>query len=200
LNTWCRAELGLHALVGGNVWVEYLLGKRGAAADSGRGAASKKTVLVSLQPLAEPLRPALLDAIGASAQRIDWVVRTHPAMTAARNAELVQRLAAFGAAVRVQTDADEPLPLVLAGADVHLTEYSSVVIEATACGVPSVVLDARALALYPAEQRSGQMVLAQGAEQILRCVETMQRHAGATVAPGLIDSALDEILKRKGRA
>jgi hypothetical protein len=43
-------------------------------------------------------------------------------------------------------------------------------------------------------------VLAQGADQILRCVETMQRHAGAMAAPGLIDSALDEIFKRKGWA
>jgi hypothetical protein len=117
-----------------------------------------------------------------------------------RAAELAARLQSVDAHVRIQTDADDPLPLVLATADLHVTEYSSVVIEATACGVPSVALDERALHLYPAEHRAGQLVIAQTAEQILRCLGGLQRRERAAVGSGLIDNALDEIFRRKGWA
>jgi hypothetical protein len=57
--------------------------------------------------------------------------------------------------VETEGVAQAPLFALLPRVDVHVTACSSVVIDAAAFGVPSVVTDPAALSLYPAERDAG---------------------------------------------
>jgi hypothetical protein len=79
--------------------------------------------------------------------------------------------------VRVDQPTDLPLPLLLQEADVHLTRNSTVIQEATAAGLPSVAIDARAAEMYSEEFASGWARMADGTEDTLVAIDAQHRCA-----------------------
>jgi hypothetical protein len=169
---WCwsehdaRAPAGLgRTLVGGHPWFAWWErpGAHGAAAlERSRAlAAQGPAVLVTLSwssGFTEELQRLLREAPAP----LVWWIRLHPAMMAERAGIAAWCAAHGGGRVRVDEPSELPLPLLLRHAAAHLTHFSSVVQEAAAAGVPSVVIDRRALALFPRELESGWARFAEG--------------------------------------
>lgn len=85
----------------------------------------------------EQLDP-LLELMAATGQRFVYWVRLHPCMLERRE-EIRSKLGTRAATVELDEPTDVPLPALLRHVDVHLTNSSSVVIEAAQFGVPSVI-------------------------------------------------------------
>jgi glycosyltransferase involved in cell wall biosynthesis len=111
----------------------------------------KARLLISLQPIVDPLPKHLMIALNSLGPDYFVMFRLHPAMTSEKNKhadELARKL-------RVKHDiyfsSSTPLYALLKSCDLHLTAFSSVVYEAWAVGVPTIVYDRRGLELYKAE-------------------------------------------------
>ena len=102
----------------------------------------------------------LVDTIEQSPSDWFWWVRIHPCRQQDRST-LRNLLVSKGISNYDLDDAtDLPLYALLRTVDVHLTEYSSTVIEATAFGVPSVITRKAGFEAFPAQVASGWAVAA----------------------------------------
>lgn len=199
LQSWCNTYGGPTVLIGGNVWAEYVLSRQSTedadeiVPDEG---GHTRTVLVSLQPLPEPLHPVLLDAMANAPADVHWVVRLHPAMDMRSGDQIRAHILATGCSnFRMQNNDDAPLPRQLLHTDLHVTRYSSVVIEAAAQGVSSVLLDKRAVSLYNEAVASGDAVLVNTAAELLACVATAKRAISNDLPAPLTAKTLHAILR-----
>jgi hypothetical protein len=109
-------------------------------------------VLVTLNGTESPdALAALVATIAAAPPDWWWWVRCHPLRQAARG-PLAGELARLGVAnVDVDVATDTPLPLLLDHVDVHVTAYSSTVLDARAFGVPSVLTHSAGAELFARE-------------------------------------------------
>jgi hypothetical protein len=206
---WCwsdydaRAVAGWGApLVGGHPWFAYWEQPGALAEDAVRRAAALAArgpaVLVTLSwssGFSEPLKALLADA----PPPYTWWIRLHPAMHS--RAEVAAWCARHGRGrVLVDEPSELPLPLLLRHAAVHLTQFSSVVQEAAAAGVPTVVIDRRALALFPRELESGWARFAGAPAEIAAALRAQALAAGtlprqaAYPGRGALARALDELV------
>ncbi|MDX9751440.1 MAG: hypothetical protein RBT71_10205 [Flavobacteriales bacterium] len=143
------APPGMHRpFLGGWPWLE----QRHAGPVTGT-APGVKRVLFSLQPMAHPLPPGFGAVVRALGTGYHWVFRTHPRTGAdiAAHPELHGLEGRFS----MEDTREVPLAASLGHTDVHLTQYSSVTIEAALCGVPSVALHPHATELFPEHVRDG---------------------------------------------
>jgi hypothetical protein len=221
LRPWVQRK-GLQLRVIGNPWFSRFLRaqpddalaqdelSRAALGDSARPA-----ILVSLQwglgtfyytqgefngVMVEPLERAILE----TADRYDWLLRLHPQHMRGSGAVDVQRYLqrTFGALQSVQWErcSRMPLPLVLRQSDLHITDASSVVIEAGWMGVKSGLLNPNFAAgrayesVYAYERNAGLAeLLPQDADSIkswiarnLDCSRTAPAPHYADAAAGLV--------------
>jgi predicted glycosyltransferase len=111
----------------------------------------------------------VFDAIDASPRSWNWLIRLHPRQTQQR-AEIEREFEGrcHSASYVIETANDGLLPTLLTAADVHVTYSSTVVLEAAAFGVPSVVLSQDAKQMYEPLFRSGHVVLAESKETLLQ--------------------------------
>lgn len=142
------APRGSHAAVpGGNLLLDRFLARDEpqlqACVEAAQGLLpqARRRILVTLQPgLDDASYYALLQRVVAQAPP-DWgfLIRKHPGHQPAA----IARLGALFPGARCELERSSRLPLyaVLEAADVHLTHCSSVVLEAAACGLGSVVFD-----------------------------------------------------------
>lgn len=99
-----------------------------------------------------------------------WWIRLHPAQVD-RMQEMEQLLYAHGIKnYELDSATDLPLYALLRHMDIHLTQYSSVVIEAEAFGVPSVVTNEYGRESFPVQITTGWAVAAYSAEDILAAI------------------------------
>lgn len=104
-------------------------------------------ILVTLQPSFDP--EVIFNAIDkADPDNFFWWIRCHPSM----GHNIVEQLdIKFGIKgncdVRIATS--KPLLTMLNTADVHVTGFSSVIMEAETCGIPSISVDPNAIRRYP---------------------------------------------------
>jgi hypothetical protein len=109
-------------------------------------------VLVTLQ-WGTSLPPQVVDMVARLAD-VRWVLRPHPRdPVPAGDREDCKRLSSL-AHVEV-SDPTEPLLALLYRCDLHITESSSVVIEAASIGRPSIVWDRSCAEAFESETRSG---------------------------------------------
>lgn len=190
LQRWCSHYDGPKVVVGGNVWFEYVLTSTHVAVVK---PSDGVTVMVSLQPLPDPLPSILLQAMAGSPPEVFWLVRLHPAMSEV----LVEKLKAkliFAGCRNFHIDGNEPLPLQLARTDLHVTAYSSVVIEASSVGVLSVLLDRRGLVIFRHAVVSGQAIYVKSARELLSLVAIANRPNTSYLPDRNIEKALQRIL------
>lgn len=112
-------------------------------------AGGRPVLLVSLQ--ADPR--ALLDLVEATlvqpgADRFAWALRCHPGQHGQMDI-IAGRFAGQTAVLPVREATLAPLALVLRMSSAHLTEFSSVVLEAAAAGLPSFLSSSFGRGLYP---------------------------------------------------
>lgn len=196
LQRWCRLHGGPDVVVGGNVWNEFVLNSVIYVEDYACVKPDSITVLVTLQPLQEPLPKLLLDAMANTSSDVLWLVRLHPAMANAYADSLISKLKSIGCRnFRVVSDRDEPLPRQLVRTNLHVTVYSSVVIEAAALGVPSVVIDRRAVELYQDELNNGKVLLVRSAQELIACIASAKRVEPARRLTQLAQTAFLTILQ-----
>jgi hypothetical protein len=170
-------------VVGGNVWLsEWKRGLHGGSdavqALAARHARSARRLLVCLQPIADPVPPALRDALAASPKDWIWWVRLHRKQ-ASQGDGIKEMLAATGARFEIDEPSAVPLyPLILAS-DCHLTGWSTVAFEAEAYGVPTVLFHPMAESIFASEIAEGRFRYARDGAGLLVAVE----EAGASGRP-----------------
>ncbi|MDQ3756271.1 MAG: hypothetical protein M3394_00235 [Actinomycetota bacterium] len=168
-------------VVGGNPFLRMLLrnpGPRARAAirmaDSLSAAGEDgHTVLVTLHGYETPDELDELARIVSDAPaRWRWWIRAHPGNRdgAREAADALARNGVENAETEIASAA--PLFALLPRVDVHVTVCSSVVIDAAAFGVPSVVIGPDGAARYANEHRAGLVELAPPAEMV-RAIERM---------------------------
>ena len=98
---------------------------------------------VYLQPLTlhEKYPEWIVNAIRNSPKDWIWLIRLHPGMLAERQKVKEYFMRNGNAIVEIDIATDYPLPIILRNTDVHITNFSSTVIEAQDFGIYSVVVD-----------------------------------------------------------
>ena len=156
---WPVAARDAHrSFVGGHPWMAFwqsssvLAERHREQARALRGGGLNILVSLSWTLKLSPLIEALLRA---SPRDWTWWIRLHPLMEGDLHAIESWCRTECSARTIVDFATDLPLPVLLDQADVHLTHNSSVIQEATAMGLPTVAIDARALDMYASVFESG---------------------------------------------
>lgn len=161
-------------VVGGNVWLaEWKQGMHGgdgaARALAERSADAARRLVVCLQPIADPVPPALREAMEKSPADWVWWVRLHRKQRAQRQ-QISRLIAATGARFELDEPTALPLyPLIMAS-DCHLTGWSTVAFEAEAYGVPTVLFHPTAASIFESEIEEGRFLFAQDGDGVLSAV------------------------------
>ncbi len=180
IRRWSDGSEGSHrAIAGGNLFLDMWRSDRGAlAADSDRSIQGKKAmlradhdILVTLQPylLTEQFVRLLRDVMADSGGRRRWWIRLHPSMLAER--ARVKAMFQGRANAEIDLATDLPLYALLRHVDAHVTQISSVVLEAEAFGVGSVVCWPDAMDLYRPQARAGTVLYAASAGDLHQALQ-----------------------------
>jgi hypothetical protein len=198
---WPREAQAAHAaLVAGHPWFAFWDRPPPFAADTVRAIDAMRgpgpNVLVSLSA-SSGFSARIQDLLRRSPRDFTWWLRLHPTMGAERQRAEQWCARHAGARVLVEPACELPLPLLLRNADVHLTQYSSVIQEASAVGTPSVVIDRRALGLFARYFDSGCARFVDEGEDVfaaLRGPPRAARAAGAYPPRGEMAAAVGALL------
>lgn len=110
---------------------------------------NRPRILVSLQPYIEsdganPLDDELVAAIKSTSHKYSWAIRLHPLQLETREKFRIDSYlnTLFGSLPNVEWEkaSKVSLPRILSETDLHITRYSSVIIEASMLGVVSIAL------------------------------------------------------------
>lgn len=142
INSWAKGSPH-KAFTGGDLWSETLrfddpkieLKNKLPSVPTG-----DLTVLFSLQPAKDEIPLNLVNAIKASTN-IQWWFREHPLYRKDPNS-IRTTLNELGISNKVKLGAvsDLPIPVILSKVDLHITNWSSVVLDAEKVGVPSIII------------------------------------------------------------
>jgi hypothetical protein len=203
-----------HAPVaGGNPWAEVWSGSADwPGADSARrriaalrsSAGDRLIVLVSVQNGFS--EAAQIDAVKALAEvagdRARFWVRLHPGMLESR--EAIRRSLARTVGVEVDEATDLPLPALLQVVNVHMTYCSSVVIEAAAQGISSLLTSLVGAEMYPSQIAEGRAMLlerdATAQWEALLALSVRRARPGSNGRTTSLDEALGELVHQFGMA
>lgn len=181
---------GLTALEVGNPLLNQFLSGGPLAADADvdvqaqLGASTGETrVLVTLSWWRD-IPEEFLTIMATSPSNYRFLVRLHPGGTSTQRSRIVARLSAEPLRSRCEWDAASELPLygVLRRVDAHLTQESTVVLEAEEFGVHSVITSERGRAYFAGPLARGTAIWANGVEQIRAALNRCVRARG-TPAP-----------------
>lgn len=129
-------------------------------------------ILLSLQPITG-FSDLLQKLIKCSPKTWFWWIRVHPSMLNNKD-DLIQISNNLGAKyIDIENASKLPLPSLLRFMNVHITESSSVVIEAEQFGVPSIVINKISKEYYKNQISSGYAVYANNIQDILLTIEKM---------------------------
>ena len=120
----------------------------------------------------------ITDAIKRSEDKYVWWIRIHPAMLA----EKLDQYKRFIAEKKIKNAVIEepstwPLPFLLQYCDVHVTEGSSVVLEAKEYSMASVVMDPVALKVFAEEVSTGLAKYADTTGELLAAIEEQEKRS-----------------------
>lgn len=184
---WAKLQEYHRAVQGGNPWIDLWKNFEDMDAENHSAVASPDPcrdyvhLLFTTQPLyglagwEHNIPDWVLQAIERSPEHWRWHVRYHPQMAAGFKNEALncdKRLKKFVESGKVETNraTAEPLPRLLRTMDVHLTAFSSVIMEARELSVPSILLQKEHLSYYEHDHRTGWLSSAGTAEELLTAV------------------------------
>ena len=127
-------------------------------------------ILFTLQPINDPLPDWVIESIQASPKHWKWWMRLHPAMLS--QGDFIEQLLHQNDIdnVNLQSATELPLPALLTNIDVHVTQLSSVVLEADFFNVPSVITDGGAVQLFPEQIKSSMALLATNPKELIDAI------------------------------
>lgn len=169
----------------GDPWLERAL--TGASATLWRNDGRKKVLYAAFMP--DPLPAILVQAMKETLGTCQWVVRTHPA-TPELPSILHELLAAesLDGSVRISPASEMPMGNALRGCDLHITPYSSTVLEAAALGVPSLAIHRNAIDLFPEALANGSLRMALSVDDLVaHCTEPVTHGTTGKTWPPLKD-------------
>jgi hypothetical protein len=194
IDSWLKGNKHHVAVVGGNPCL-YILDENGA--DSTlimhdeiqqlfKQTPSDKNIIYTLQSFYE-VPENIVNAI-LSTPNWNWWLRVHPQYSETKSA-IVQKFRTLGCKnVFVEEAGIYPLKVLLQYMDVHITEFSSSVLEAWALGIPSVVISDRAVNLFADLIEDGFVKYAVSAEEIIQDVNGFsQKSKSSGEGLGVID-------------
>lgn len=137
-------EAGPHIPIeGGNPWLSVWAARRHEfAEDSGRverEASGAEVNVLYTHDRSPEVSQEIAAAIAQSPATWLWWVRLHPGASESTNATVSRQIRKLGGRVKIGLATQVPLYSLLSEMDVHVTKYSSIVIEAGQFQVPSVV-------------------------------------------------------------
>ena len=127
----------------------------------------RKRVLYAIQPLNDVVPALVLTAIKATHNDAQWIIRTHPNWQHTIPAiEAILQGAGLKEEVLIDDGSITPLAALLTTADLHLTDFSSVVIEAEGLGIPSAAVHPHSADLFPEQLASGALTMTLTSEEL----------------------------------
>ncbi|HET6244694.1 MAG: hypothetical protein H0V01_14270 [Bacteroidetes bacterium] len=167
---WAKGTNGKHkAVIAGNTWNEIwqdeALSKGSYIESLERTNPTGKSfnILYTMQPLNDALPDFFMQAIKRSPADWKWWIRIHPRQI--NDIEKIKKLLEQGCGfekVELKMASEFPLPVLLQHTDIHITLFSSVVIEAADFGVPSIIMHKNGLEIFNSEIESGYAVYEPG--------------------------------------
>ena len=131
-------------------------------------------ILLTLQPV-NGMTSEMRELIARGSKGWMWWVRLHP-MEKNRISTLKKELAHF-TNVCIREATETPLYALLNGViDLHITESSSVVIEAEKFGIPSIVMHPLGSQYYPQQLENGNCVLIQKPHEIINYISNNRKN------------------------
>lgn len=198
VNGWSVDEH--RAILGSNLWLDRwtqssdpLIQKSDRLIEKGLAAQRRRTVLVTLQSgFAERERLQLLADTAEATPELTWWIRCHPVMSKTEKLTTYDVFRRICSRSFIDEISELPLYALLRHTDVHLTHNSSVVREAAAFGLPSVVTDASASEMYPDLLAQGFLQPVESRDHLIEFVCTVQKRPAvrATEPRASIDNLL----------
>ena len=202
-------QLPHRAIIGGNLWLETW--KRGNAPlinkydknlkEKMSASGCPRHVLFTLQGEESTQRLEMLAVLVKKTQESwFWWLRLHPSalQQAKRISEIFHRSSVGVRSYDLDQASALPLYALLRNVDLHMTGYSSTVIEAASFQVPSIILDNYSLGHYQKYIDSGAAVVAKDSESIVEAMEKLIASSSDNkpVAPQQLDasSAISQII------
>ncbi len=166
IRSW-TAGSAIRALALGDPWKEREPGQlaEGAWRDDDR------TRVLYSAFLPDALPQMIRDAIRATREQSQWMIRTHPA-TPEMATELEAIIAAegLGKVAFVSRSSEMPLAAALQNCQLHVTRYSSVILEAAAKQIHSIAIDERAVDIFGSFLENGSLTMARTLDELVASV------------------------------
>ena len=184
IQLWSKAHSYHRTFVGGNPWLTYWQkGLSDTQAQSLLTSLPDNMVLYSLQPVSPRFPPWLVEAIRATKEDYQWWVRLHPRQLSEQKA-IMEELEALGLLDFVNLHEATTLPLftLLARTRVHITQWSTVIWEAAAFGVPSVAIHPTGKDLFKDQLPENILYCAYQADELIHLIRQLSSHKSAPMS------------------
>jgi len=140
INEWARQSGNHQAVIGGNTWMSFVKERKQNTPDSKARDEGIKKILVSCQLLEDLYESPIKEAILKGPDELQWFIRLHPSTLAKRD----EVESYFSDCKHKNVDFHHAnssyIYDLLSEVDLNLTFWSTVAYEASAMGVPSVIL------------------------------------------------------------
>ncbi len=135
----------------------------------------QKIILVTLQPITDSPPDYLLQAMSQSPNEWLWLIRLHPRQTGEK--EMIKDTLAGYQIDNYEMDYATQCSLyaLLPRVDCHITAWSTVLIEALAFRIPSIIISEQGYELYEDRIESGVFEYAEDADELLNKIESVNK-------------------------
>ncbi|WP_456277641.1 tetratricopeptide repeat protein [Bacillus sp. AK128] len=228
IENWSHNILNHKVIVGGNPWVNLwkeknenlnpiisLYDKKLKSVTS--SSEYQMNILITLQPLYglrdwdQNLPEWVINVIENSPSDWKWFIRLHPQMLDKYYSEtesLLNRLSPFIEIGKIewQKSTEYPLMAVLRHMNVHITAFSTCIVEAEMLGVRSVVLHEDGVLSYPVQFKSGWIIKAFTSQELIKAINQQcsftkfnnkQTEIFKDNIEPILDSLLNTLLKKE---
>ena len=209
INTWAKSTSGCHqAIIGGNPCLNIYDKQGDVLSHSMTKDQSKFTQRIDSSALQvlftaqadNNLPLMLIDAIKHT-PNWTWWIRIHPQYWETRESVRRQCISAKLANVSIDQASDSSLVSLLSQVDVHVTAFSSSVLEAESLGVSSVLIDLTGVTIFPNQIESGVAVFAGDSLSLVAKIEVQAQKrtiiTNHTVRNECFFDSVMEIIKNK---
>ena len=178
IDKWAKCSHKHSSLVGGNLYLQKSGESEESKSDRDKLELKKikdadtVNILFTLQPFEDCLGNRFFKVYQNSPKNWRWLFRLHPRQSL--DEPIVELLKHKYEITKSEIDFVSKCPLntLLKQIDLHVTQFSSVVLEAEHFGIPSVCLHSNSLNLFKAQINSGIAIYASKESEILACIKS----------------------------
>lgn len=198
INAWNDGKNNLNTIVGGKtinlLWknqsseiVRYYQKKFDEIFDKKRS-----LILLTLQPIVE-YPEWLVELIKESKNYLYWGIRQHPTINE-KQKKFIRRIECLEN-VNWKDTTKIPLEILLQNVDVHITGFSSVILDAEEFGVKSIMLDKLSRERFMLQFKRGNLILAESKEELINSIRTCLKKEKLVINHKYLTDPMDELEK-----